>query len=207
MTLTPLLPLMYEPLVRTALLEDLGRAGDITADAIVPADRNASLVLRARQPGVVAGLDIARCAFQLVNPAIRLTAERPDGSVVAPGDVIATIEGPARGLLTGERTALNFLCHLSGVATATASLVTGSAGHQGAHRLHPQDHARTPRAGKIRGPRRRRQQSPFWPRRRHSDQGQPHRAGRRCQNRDRARESACRPPRQDRDRGRHAGPA
>ena len=128
MTLTPLLPLMYEPLVRTALLEDLGRAGDITADAIVPADRHASLVLRARQPGVVAGLDIARCAFQLVNPAIRLTAERPDGSVVAPGDVIATIEGPARGLLTGERTALNFLCHLSGVATATASLVSAAQG-------------------------------------------------------------------------------
>ena len=128
MTLTPLLPLMYEPLVRTALLEDLGRAGDITADAIVPADQQASLVLRARQPGVVAGLDIARCAFQLVNPAIRLTVERPDGSVVAPGDVIAAIEGPARGLLTGERTALNFLCHLSGVATATASLVSAAQG-------------------------------------------------------------------------------
>jgi nicotinate-nucleotide pyrophosphorylase (carboxylating) len=128
MTLTPLLPLMYEPLVRTALLEDLGRAGDITADAIVPADRNASLVLRARQPGVVAGLDIARATFQLVNPAIRLTAERPDGSVVAPGDVIAAIEGPARGLLTGERTALNFLCHLSGVATATATLVAAAHG-------------------------------------------------------------------------------
>src|SRR4029079_14184284 len=128
MTLNPLLPLMYEPLVRTALLEDLGRAGDITADAIVPADRQASLVLRARQPGVVAGLDIARCAFQLVSPAIRLDPERPDGSVVAPGDVIATIEGPARGLLTGERTALNFLCHLSGVATATASLVSAAQG-------------------------------------------------------------------------------
>ena len=84
---------MYEPLVRTALLEDLGRAGDITADAIVPADKQASLVLRARQPGVVAGLDIACCAFQLVNPAIRLTAERPDGSVVAPGDVIADHRG------------------------------------------------------------------------------------------------------------------
>src|SRR5258708_19554164 len=119
---------MYEPLVRTALLEDLGRAGDITADAIVPADRQASLVLRARQPGVIAGLDIARCAFQLVNPAIRLIAERPDSSVVTPGDVIATIEGPARGLLTGERTALNFLCHLSGVATATASLVSAAQG-------------------------------------------------------------------------------
>jgi len=127
-TLTPLLPLMYEPLVRTALLEDLGRAGDITADAIVPADKQSSLVLRARQPGVVAGLDIAYCAFQFINPAIRLTAERPDGSVVAPGDVIAAIEGPARGLLTGERTALNFLCHLSGVATATASLVSAAQG-------------------------------------------------------------------------------
>jgi nicotinate-nucleotide pyrophosphorylase (carboxylating) len=128
MTLTPLLPLMYEPLVRTALLEDLGRAGDITADAIVPADKTASLVLRARRPGVVAGLDIARATFQLVNPAIRLTAERPDGSVVAPGDVIAAIEGPAHGLLTGERTALNFLCHLSGVATATATLVSAAQG-------------------------------------------------------------------------------
>jgi nicotinate-nucleotide pyrophosphorylase (carboxylating) len=127
-TLTPLLPLMYEPLVRTALLEDLGRAGDITADAIVSADRRASLVLRARQPGVVAGLDIARGAFQLVNSAIRLDAKLPDGSAVAPGDVIATIEGPARALLTGERTALNFLCHLSGVATATASLVAAAQG-------------------------------------------------------------------------------
>jgi nicotinate-nucleotide pyrophosphorylase (carboxylating) len=128
MTLTPLLPLIYEPLVRTALLEDLGRAGDITAGAIEPADKRAALVLRARQPGVVAGLDIARTAFQLVSPEISLIAERPDGSVVAPGDIIAEIEGPARALLTGERTALNFLCHLSGIATATASLVTAAQG-------------------------------------------------------------------------------
>ena len=128
MTLTPPLPLLYEPLVRTALLEDLGRAGDITADAIVPADKQAELALRARQPGVVAGLDIARTAFQLVSPKIRFIAARPDGSVVAPGDIIAEIDGPARALLTGERTALNFLCHLSGVATATASLVTAAQG-------------------------------------------------------------------------------
>jgi nicotinate-nucleotide pyrophosphorylase (carboxylating) len=127
-TLNPLLPLMYEPLVRTALLEDLGRAGDITADAIVPAEQRASLALRARQPGVIAGLDIARCAFQTISPAIRIEIERPDGSVVVPGDTIATINGPARALLTGERTALNFLCHLSGVATATASLVTAVKG-------------------------------------------------------------------------------
>ena len=128
MTLPPLLPLLYEPLVRTALLEDLGRAGDITADAIVSADKQAALVLRARQPGVVAGLAIARTAFQLVSPEIKFVAARPDGSAVAPGEVIAEIDGPARALLTGERTALNFLCHLSGVATATASLVTAAQG-------------------------------------------------------------------------------
>jgi nicotinate-nucleotide pyrophosphorylase (carboxylating) len=127
-TLNPLLPIMYEPLVKTALLEDLGRAGDITADAIVPADQRAALVLRARQPGVVAGLDIARCAFQMISPAITMTTERPDGSDVEPGEIIARIDGPARGLLTGERTALNFLCHLSGVATATASLVSAVRG-------------------------------------------------------------------------------
>jgi nicotinate-nucleotide pyrophosphorylase (carboxylating) len=126
--LNPLLPLMYEPLVKTALLEDLGRAGDITADAIVPADQRASLALRARQPGVVAGLDVARCAFQTVSPAITVEVERPDGTAAAPGETIATINGPARGLLTGERTALNFLCHLSGVATATASLVSAVKG-------------------------------------------------------------------------------
>ena len=130
MTLNPLLSLIYEPIVRTALLEDLGRAGDITADAIVPADKPSALVLRARQPGVVAGLDIARCAFQLVSPSIELQAERPDGSVVTPGEIIATIEGPARGLLTGERTALNFLCHLSGVATATSTLVAAAKGRK-----------------------------------------------------------------------------
>ena len=128
MTLPPLLPLLYEPLVRTALLEDLGRAGDITADAIVSADKQAALVLRARQPGVVAGLAIARTAFQLVSPEIKFVAARPDGSAVAPGEIIAEIDGPARALLTGERTALNFLCHLSGVATATASLVTAAQG-------------------------------------------------------------------------------
>jgi len=123
MTLDPLLPLMYEPIVRTALLEDLGRAGDITANAIVPLSQQARLVMRARQAGVVAGLDVARCAFQTVSPATELRAERPDGSAVEPDQVIAIIDGPARSLLTAERTALNFLCHLSGVASATATLV------------------------------------------------------------------------------------
>ncbi|MGY3137359.1 nicotinate-nucleotide pyrophosphorylase (carboxylating) [Bradyrhizobium sp. USDA 4501] len=128
MTLTPLLPLIYEPIVQTALREDLGRAGDITADAIVLAGQQARLVMRARQPGVIAGLDVARSAFQTVSPAITLRAERPDGSAVEPDQVISIIDGPARSLLTAERTALNFLCHLSGVATATATLVKAVAG-------------------------------------------------------------------------------
>ncbi|MGJ4946834.1 carboxylating nicotinate-nucleotide diphosphorylase [Bradyrhizobium sp. HKCCYLS20291] len=128
MSLNPLSPLLYEPLVRTALLEDLGHAGDITTDAIVPAGQRASLQLRARQHGVIAGLDVARCAFQTVSPEVRSETIRGDGSVVAPGDAIATISGPARALLTGERVALNFLCHLSGVATATAQLVAAVKG-------------------------------------------------------------------------------
>ena len=128
MTLNPLSPLLYEPLVRAALLEDLGRAGDITTDAIVPAEQRASLKLRARQPGVIAGLEIARCAFQMVSHDVRMEITRPDGSAVTPGDTIAVISGPARALLTGERVALNFLCHLSGVASATASLVSAVKG-------------------------------------------------------------------------------
>ena len=123
MTVPPLPPVMIEPLVRAALLEDLGRAGDITTDAIVPADAMARVALVARQPGVVAGLDLALLAFRLVHPRIDAVVERPDGNPLAPGDVIATLAGQARGLLTGERVALNFLCHLSGVASATASIV------------------------------------------------------------------------------------
>lgn len=124
MMLSTLPQIMIEPLVRMALLEDLGRAGDLTTDAIVPRDISATTLLVARQPGVVAGLDLARLAFQLIDPAIELRVSRYDGAAVAPGDVIATITGPARGILTAERVALNFLCRLSGIATATASVVT-----------------------------------------------------------------------------------
>jgi nicotinate-nucleotide pyrophosphorylase (carboxylating) len=128
LTLNPLSPLTYQSLVHAALIEDLGRAGDITTDAIVPADQRGSLTLRARESGVIAGLDVARCAFQTVSPAVKIEIERLDGSAVSPGDLVATINGPARALLTGERTALNFLCHLSGVASATASLVSAVKG-------------------------------------------------------------------------------
>jgi nicotinate-nucleotide pyrophosphorylase (carboxylating) len=121
--LAPLPEVMLEPLVRGALLEDLGRAGDITTDAIVPAGQRATVALVARQPGVLAGLDIAAMAFRLIDPTVLLEVDRPDGSRLAPGDTIATIRGGARGLLTAERVALNFLCHLSGIASATAAVV------------------------------------------------------------------------------------
>jgi nicotinate-nucleotide pyrophosphorylase (carboxylating) len=123
MTPSPLPQIMIEPLVRMALLEDLGRAGDLTTDAIVPAAHRATTLLVARQPGVVAGLDLARLAFQLIDPLIEMDVERGDGAALAPGDLIATISGPARGILTAERVALNLLCRLSGIATATASVV------------------------------------------------------------------------------------
>jgi nicotinate-nucleotide pyrophosphorylase (carboxylating) len=121
---------MLEPLVRAALLEDLGRAGDITTDAVVPKQARAETALVARQPGVVAGLDLAALAFRLVEPEIEVRIERADGTRLQPGDRVATIEGPARGVLTAERVALNFLGHLSGVATATATLVEAVKGHK-----------------------------------------------------------------------------
>jgi nicotinate-nucleotide pyrophosphorylase (carboxylating) len=123
MTFAPLPRLIIEPLVRNALAEDLGLAGDITSAAVIPADHRSSLVMAARQQGVIAGLDAAELAFQLVDSAITVVRHIEDGSAVEAGDIIATISGPSRGLLTGERTALNFLGHLSGIATVTAGLV------------------------------------------------------------------------------------
>ena len=114
---------MLEPLVRAALLEDLGRAGDLTTNTIVPAEARARMTIRARQPGVVAGLDLARLAFRLIDPAIDFVIDKLDGAALQAGDVVGRLDGPARGLLTAERTALNFLCHLSGIATVTRSMV------------------------------------------------------------------------------------
>ncbi len=130
MTIPALPDLMVEPVVRAALLEDLGRAGDLTTDAIVPPTARASTALVARQRGVVAGLGVASMAFRLVDPSIEIAIERPDGTPLAPGDRIATITGPARGMLTAERVALNFLGHLSGVASSAATLVEAVRGHK-----------------------------------------------------------------------------
>ena len=130
MNLLPMSPITIEPLVRATLLEDLGRAGDLTTDAIVPVDLVATTVLTAREAGVVAGLDLAALAFRLVEPDIEVATRCSDGSEVSPGQVIATLRGRARGILTAERTALNFLNHLSGIATATKSMVVAVRAHK-----------------------------------------------------------------------------
>ncbi|AZO07812.1 carboxylating nicotinate-nucleotide diphosphorylase [Mesorhizobium sp. M3A.F.Ca.ET.080.04.2.1] len=128
-SLAPLPQIVMEPIVRAALLEDLGRAGDITSEAIIPADCKATLALNARQAGVVAGLDLVMFAFLLVDPGISMQLRCLEGGKVSAGETIAVVSGPARSLLTAERTALNFLCKLSGIATATASLVNAVRGH------------------------------------------------------------------------------
>ena len=115
--------LLIEPQVRAALEEDLGRAGDITSDLTIPADKQAAARFVARKPGRIAGLVCAEIAFRLVDPSVKFEVAAPDGSDVAAGAVLATVSGPARSILTAERVALNFLGPLSGTATLTAALV------------------------------------------------------------------------------------
>lgn len=120
--LRPELPaLMVEEQVKAALLEDLGRAGDITTLSTIGPDRTAAANMSVREAGVVAGLELARAAFRLIDPSIRFEALAADGDRVAPGTTLARISGRARGLLSAERVALNFLMHLSGIATYTAT--------------------------------------------------------------------------------------
>jgi nicotinate-nucleotide pyrophosphorylase (carboxylating) len=109
--------------VAAALAEDLGEAGDVTSLATVSADAAALAELVPRERGVVAGLHAARAVFAAVDGTVEFTALVEDGDHVEPGSVLARVQGPARALLAAERTALNLLCHLSGVATATAAYV------------------------------------------------------------------------------------
>jgi nicotinate-nucleotide pyrophosphorylase (carboxylating) len=117
------LELVAEPIVRAALLEDIGHGGDLTTDAIVEPQRVAKAQVAARASGVVAGIDVALLAFRLLDDRVRADVRVRDGERVAPGDVVAEVEGSARAILTAERTALNLLCRLSGIATATRALV------------------------------------------------------------------------------------
>ena len=114
--------------VAAALAEDLGSRGDVTTEATIPAFRKARATLVAREPMVVAGLDVAEEVFRQLDPAVVFTPLAQDGERVAAGAVVATAVGPARALLQGERTALNFLQRMSGIATATRAAVEEIAG-------------------------------------------------------------------------------
>jgi len=115
--------LLVERAVAAALDEDLSTAGDITTDAIIPADATATAAIVAREAGVVAGLDLAEAAFKALDPDIRFTRIVADGGGVAAGGKIATVSGKTRAILSAERTALNCVGRLSGIATLTASYV------------------------------------------------------------------------------------
>ncbi len=123
-TLFPTLePMLYRPMVETALAEDLGQAGDVTSKATVPPDLRIDARLAARAPGRVAGLPAAIEAFRALDPSIDIDVVHGDGADVAAGATIAHLTGPARAILTAERTALNILTRLSGIATATRAAV------------------------------------------------------------------------------------
>jgi nicotinate-nucleotide pyrophosphorylase (carboxylating) len=121
-------PLAIEQAVHRALDEDLGRAGDVTSIATIPETTPARAILVARQAGVIAGLPLAVATLQKLSPDIDIQARVRDGAAVAKGAQVLTISGPARAVLAGERTALNFVGRLSGIATLTADYVRRTAG-------------------------------------------------------------------------------
>jgi nicotinate-nucleotide pyrophosphorylase (carboxylating) len=117
----PVLPkLMIDEAVKAALLEDWGRAGDVTSQATIPADKQAVAVIAARKPGVLSGLDLAESAFRQTDAAIRFERLAADGDRLEKSTTVARVSGSARALLSAERIALNYLGHLSGIASATA---------------------------------------------------------------------------------------
>ncbi len=121
--LPPLLPLLYDQTVRRALLEDLGSAGDITTDAVVSISETATGTIVARASGCIAGIEVAGHSFHCLDPELKFEIRIADGQDAQAGDILAVVQGCARSILSAERTALNFLMHLSGIATATRSIV------------------------------------------------------------------------------------
>ena len=113
---------VIQQLVGDALAEDWGQLGDVTSAAVIPESAQATAIIRARQAGILAGLDFARAAFAHHNAGLSVTPHKADGDALAPGMDVLTIKGPARALLGAERVALNFLGHLSGIASQTAAL-------------------------------------------------------------------------------------
>jgi nicotinate-nucleotide pyrophosphorylase (carboxylating) len=130
MMIEPLPVLLVEPIVRAALIEDLGRAGDITSAAVIPVGARMKAVMMTRQAGVLAGMRCAQIAFHLMDPNARIEILKRDGERAAQGDVALSVEGDAHAILSAERVALNLACRLSGIATATAALVDAVKPHK-----------------------------------------------------------------------------
>jgi nicotinate-nucleotide pyrophosphorylase (carboxylating) len=120
--LVPLYPFVYDGIVRQALMEDLGMAGDLTTGAIASTNDTVTGLIVARAPGRVAGLDVAAHVFHCLDPSVSIDIRLPDGRDALSGDILAVVQGAARPILSAERTALNFLMRLSGVATATRDI-------------------------------------------------------------------------------------
>lgn len=123
---TPLFALpdaLLIPTVQAALLEDLGRRGDITSAAVIDKSSTANLAIVSRDTGVLAGMDLARLAFECSDKSITFNIQASDGDMIKPGQVLAYVSGNTQALLQAERTALNFLTHLSGIASMTAKAV------------------------------------------------------------------------------------
>ena len=121
---------LAEPVVRAALYEDLGRAGDITSEAIVPQAAEVAALLAARREGTLAGLEVALLAFSLIDPDLRIEPLARDGERLARGQRVARVAGRARPILAAERTALNFLSRLCGIATATRAFADAILGYK-----------------------------------------------------------------------------
>ena len=120
--------ILVESFVRRALEEDLGQAGDITSYSVVSHSDLAKAKIVAREEGVMAGIQAATLAFNLADTELNVSIVKSDGTILEKGDVVAVVEGLALPILTAERTALNFLAHLSGIATATNELVNAAQG-------------------------------------------------------------------------------
>ncbi|WP_423068674.1 carboxylating nicotinate-nucleotide diphosphorylase [Devosia sp. CN2-171] len=116
-------PALVEDAVRRALAEDLGLAGDLTSQATIPVAAVATATLSAREPGIIAGLPLALEVFRQLGGGVDVNPQVDDGALVGKGDIVAVVSGDARQLLAGERTALNFLNHLSGIASLTHKFV------------------------------------------------------------------------------------
>jgi nicotinate-nucleotide pyrophosphorylase (carboxylating) len=128
MSLPPLSDVIIEPIVRLALAEDLGRAGDVTSQAMVISQKPFEWVIRSRKAGIIAGVDAAILAMRLIDPTVGFSVVSGDGCKVMAGDTIARLKGAAQSLLTAERVMLNFIGQLSGIATLTAQFVAEIAG-------------------------------------------------------------------------------